>query len=67
MASFHAKIDWKMQRKRKNKIYRSVSFLPDPELKVQENQQKKNQKLKKYDHSLIPCQNRLGKIQKVKK
>ena len=67
MASFQAKIDWKMQRKRKNKIYRSVSFLPDPELKVPENQQKKNQKLKKYDHSLISCQNRLGKIQKVKK
>ena len=67
MASFQAKIDWKRQRKRKNKIYRLVSFLPDPELKIPENQQKKNQKIKKYDHSLISCQNRLGKIQKVKK
>ena len=67
MASFQAKIDWKRQRKRKNKIYRSVSFLADPELKVPENQQKKNQKLNNYDHSLICCQNRLGKIQKVKK
>ena len=67
MASFQAKIDWKRQRKRKNKIYRLVSFLPDPELKIPENQQKKNQKIKKYDHSLISCQNRLGKIPKVKK
>ena len=46
MASFQAKIDWKRQRKRKNKIYRSVSFLPDPELKIPENQQKKIKKLK---------------------
>ena len=36
----------KMQRKRKNKIYRSVSFQPDPELKVPENQQKKIKNLK---------------------
>ena len=27
MASFQAKIGWKMQRKRKNKNYRSVPFL----------------------------------------
>ena len=67
MASFQAKIDWKRQRKRKNKIYRLVSFLPDPELKIPENEQKKNQKIKKYDHSLISCQYRMGKIQKVKK
>ena len=46
MASFQAKIDWKMQRRRKNKIYCSVSFLPDPELKIPENQQKKIKKLK---------------------
>ena len=46
MASFQAKIDWKRQKKRKNKIYRLVSFLPDPELKIQENQQKKIKKLK---------------------
>ena len=42
MTSFQAKIDWKRQRKRKNKIYRLVSFLPDPELKISENQQKKS-------------------------
>ena len=46
MASFQAKIDWKMQRMRKNKIYRSVSFLPDLELKVPENQKKKIKNLK---------------------
>ena len=34
MATFQAKIGWKRPRKRKNKIYRSVSFLPDPALKI---------------------------------
>ena len=29
MASFQAKIGWKRPRKRKNKNYRSVPFLPD--------------------------------------
>ena len=29
MASFQAKIDWGRQRKRENKNYRFVSFLPD--------------------------------------
>ena len=29
MSSFQAKIGWKRQRKRENKNYRSVSFLPD--------------------------------------
>ena len=29
MASFQAKIGWKMPRKRENKNYRSVPFLPD--------------------------------------
>ena len=29
MASFEAKIGWKRSRKRENKNYRSVSFLPD--------------------------------------
>ena len=30
MASFQAKIGWKRHKKRQNKNYRSVSFLPDP-------------------------------------
>ena len=29
MASFHAKIGWKRLRKRENKNYRSVSYLPN--------------------------------------
>ena len=29
MASFQAKIGWKRMRKRENKNYRSVQFLPD--------------------------------------
>ena len=29
MASFQAKIGWKMLRKRENNNYRSVTFLPD--------------------------------------
>ena len=29
MATFHAKIHWKMIRKRENKNYRSVPFPPD--------------------------------------
>ena len=30
MKSFQAKVGWKRMRKRENKKYRSVSFLPDP-------------------------------------
>ena len=36
MTSFHGKIGWKGQRKRENKNYHSVSFLPD----VEENSKK---------------------------
>ena len=34
MASFLAKIGWKMMRKRENKNYRYVSFQPDAQLKI---------------------------------
>ena len=34
MASSQAKIGWKRQRKRENKSYHSVSFLPDPQQKI---------------------------------
>ena len=37
MASFQAKIDWGRQRKRENKNYRSVSFLPDGNRKFVKN------------------------------
>ena len=40
MASFQAKIGWKMPRKRKNKNYRSVPFLPDAKQKIPKKQQK---------------------------
>ena len=44
MASFQAKIGWKRQRKRGNKNYRSVSFLPEPYQKIPEKQQKNSKK-----------------------
>ena len=34
MASFQAKIGWKMLRKRENKNYRSVPFLHDEKYKI---------------------------------
>ena len=34
MASFQAKIGWKMPRKRENKNYRYVTFLPDAKLNI---------------------------------
>ena len=34
MDSFRGKIGWKGQRKRENKNYHSVSFLPDVEEKI---------------------------------
>ena len=35
MASFQAKIGWKRPRKRENKNYRSVLFLPNAQQKIQ--------------------------------
>ena len=43
MALFQAKIVWKRPKKRENKNYRFVSFLPDALQKIP----KKQQKLKK--------------------
>ena len=37
MASFQAKIGWKMMRKIENKNYRSVSFLADKQQKIPKN------------------------------
>ena len=34
MASFQAKIGWKRPRRRENKNYRSVTFVPDAKLKI---------------------------------
>ena len=40
MASFQAKIGWKMVRKRENKNYRSFPFLTDTQWKIPKKQQK---------------------------
>ena len=46
MASFQAKIGWKRLRKKENKNYRSVTFLPDGLQKIPKKQQKNFEKLK---------------------
>ena len=40
MASFQTKIGWKRLKKRENKNYRFVSFLPDGQQKIPKKQQK---------------------------
>ena len=45
MASFQAKIGWKMPGKREYKMYHSVSFLPDAKQKIPKKQQKNSKKL----------------------
>ena len=40
MASFQAKIGWKRLKKRENKNYRFVQFLPDGQQKIPKKQQK---------------------------
>ena len=63
MASFQAKIFWKMPKKRENKNYRFVPFLPDALYKIQ----KKNKKIKKYHYGIISSQNSLEKAKKERK
>ena len=46
MPSIQAKIGWKRLRMRKNKNYRSVSFLPDAKQKIPKKQKKNFKKLK---------------------
>ena len=67
MASFQAKIGWKRLRKRENKNYRSVSFLPDAKQKIPKKQQKKIQKAKKYHYGFISNQNWLENDKKERK
>ena len=66
MASFHGKIGWKGQRKRENKKYRSVSFLPDGQEKIPK-KQKKIQKIEKYHYGFIPRKNMLENAEKGRK
>ena len=47
MASFQAKIVWKRQRKRENKNYRVVTFLPDAFWKIPKKQLKNKKNYKK--------------------
>ena len=49
MGSFQAKIGWKRLRKRENKNYRSVSFLPDGLEKIPK-KQLKNLKITLWQH-----------------
>ena len=63
MASFQAQIGWERLRKRENKNYRSVSFLPDGQEKIS----KKIQKIEKYHYGFTPSQNRLENSVKVRK
>ena len=65
MASFQAKIGGKMLRKRENKNYHSVSFLPDGEEKIPK-KQKNNSKIDKDHYGCIPCQNMLEKAEKAR-
>ena len=66
MASFQAKTGGKMLRKRVNKNYHSVSFLPDGEEKIPKKQQK-NSKIEKYHYDFIPSQNRWENAEKERK
>ena len=66
MASYKAKIGWRRLRKRENKNYRSVSFLPDCYTKFQKNR-KKIQKTKKYHYGIISSRKRLVKAEKERK
>ena len=66
MASFQAKIGGKMLRKRGNKNYHSVSYLPDVVEKIPKKQQK-NSKIEKYHYGFIPRKNRLENAEKGRK
>ena len=68
MATFQAKIFWKMPRKREKKNYRFVSFCSYLTrcTKFQKNC-KKIKKIKKYHYGFISSQNRLEKAEKERK
>ena len=63
MALFHGKIGLKGQRKRENKNYRYVSFLPEGQGKIPKKQQK-NSKIEKYHYGFIPSQNKWENVEK---
>ena len=55
-----------MLRKRENKNYHSVPFLPDGEAKISKKQQE-NSKIEKYNYGFIPSQNRWENAEKERK
>ena len=61
MASFEAKIVWKRPRKRENKNYCFITFLPNALQKILKKQQKNK---KKHHYGLISIQNRLKQDEK---
>ena len=65
MAPFQAKIGWKTQRKRENKIFHSIPFhfYPTRNRKFQKN----SKKIQKYHYGIISSQNRLENPEKVRK
>ena len=66
MGSFQVKIDWKMMRKRENKIIISVRSYSTHNRNFQKNS-KKIQKIKKYHYGFISIQNRLEEAEKERR
>ena len=68
MASFQAKIVWKRPRKRGNKNYSFVPFLPDAFQKIPKKKakKKKNKKNKKHHCGIISSQNCLENAKTVR-
>ena len=64
MASFQARKVWKRPRKRENKNYCFITFLPNALQKILKKQQKNK---KKYHYGLISIQNRLKEDEKERK
>ena len=67
MASFQAKIVWKMPRKRENKNYRFAPFLTGAEWKMPKKKTKKIKEIKKYHYGIISSQNNLENAKKERK
>ena len=66
MASFQAKIVWKMPRKRENKNYCFVPILSGAEQKMPK-KSKKIKHIKKYHYGIISSQNILENAKKERK
>ena len=69
MASFQAKIGWKMPRKRKNKNYQSVPFrsYTTRNRKFEKKNSKKIEKIEKFLYGFLSSQNRFEKAENERK